>query len=354
MSKLRDAIGETYKVIRGYVPREEAIRLGKELIDNAKNPSTVSALGEAYDEYNYPPHVAILSEKVSYLNELLGEKVLPTYSYSRVYTKDGSLFRHTDRESCEISLSIHLYGDEEWAFGIVDKDGNDVNLILQPGDAVLYDAPYAEHWRNVYTGNKYAQVFHHYVYLNGPHRDCVFDKTDVQFSLRSYIKVLPGFVPAEICDEIIEYVKKGEDRWSKSTTIDGGDGFRVCESYPVKSSDYIDAKLFEYVTAGAREYNRQYSRFNPTQDDGYTILRYFPGGKYDEHTDQHKQYNREGTCIINLNDDYVGGELHHIGSKVKNKLGKGDLVIFPANFMFPHKITPIVEGVRYAMVTWLV
>ena len=36
------------------------------------------------------------------------------------------------------------------------------------------------------------------------------------------------------------------------------------------------------------------------------------------------------------------------------KMGKGDIIIFPANFMYPHRITPITSGVRYSIVTWAV
>ena len=40
----------------------------------------------------------------------IGLKLIPTYSFMRLYTKGNSLAKHTDRESCEISTTIFLGG----------------------------------------------------------------------------------------------------------------------------------------------------------------------------------------------------------------------------------------------------
>ena len=60
---------------------------------------------------------------------------------------------------------------------------------------------------------------------------------------------------------------------------------------------------------------------------------------------------------INLNDSYEGGDLVFCDQN-KNEikrfnLGKGSIVFFPGNFMYPHAITPITKGTRYSIVAWL-
>ena len=40
-------------------------------------------------------------------------KLVPTYSYARIYKKGDVLKRHKDRFSCEISTTLHL-GGEPW------------------------------------------------------------------------------------------------------------------------------------------------------------------------------------------------------------------------------------------------
>ena len=61
--------------------------------------------------------------------------------------------------------------------------------------------------------------------------------------------------------------------------------------------------------------------------------------------------------IINLNDDYEGGDLIFTGQKNEEikrlKLGKRSVVFFPSNFMYPHRIEPITKGTRYSIVAWL-
>ena len=66
---------------------------------------------------------------------------------------------------------------------------------------------------------------------------------------------------------------------------------------------------------------------------------------------------RSLSVIINLNDDYKGGDLIFTDQKnneIKRlKLDKGSVVFFPSNFMYPHGIEPITKGTRYSIVAWL-
>ena len=34
------------------------------------------------------------------------------------------------------------------------------------------------------------------------------------------------------------------------------------------------------------------------------------------------------------------------------EIGKGDLLIFPSNFLYPHRVDPVTKGVRYSYVSW--
>jgi len=34
------------------------------------------------------------------------------------------------------------------------------------------------------------------------------------------------------------------------------------------------------------------------------------------------------------------------------KMNTGDVVIFPSNFLYPHKVNPVTKGVRYSCVSW--
>ena len=87
------------------------------------------------------------------------------------------------------------------------------------------------------------------------------------------------------------------------------------------------------------------------------LLKYSKGGKYEVHTDHYSNTPRHLSIIINLNDDYEGGDLIFTDQQLKEikrlKLGKGSVTFFPSNFMYPHSIQPITEGTRYSIVAWL-
>ena len=93
-----------------------------------------------------------------------GLKVLPTYTYARIYKKGDILKRHKDRPSCEISTTINLGGDS-WPIylepsGEKGKEGVKVNL--NPGDMLIYRGCELEHWREAFEGDNCGQVFLHY------------------------------------------------------------------------------------------------------------------------------------------------------------------------------------------------
>jgi Rps23 Pro-64 3,4-dihydroxylase Tpa1-like proline 4-hydroxylase len=87
------------------------------------------------------------------------------------------------------------------------------------------------------------------------------------------------------------------------------------------------------------------------------LLKYNVGGKYNVHVDQFTTSPRHLSIIINLNDDYEGGDLVFTDQKEKEikrfKLDKGSIIFFPSNFMYPHIIEPITKGKRYSIVSWL-
>jgi hypothetical protein len=117
---------------------------------------------------------SVLLEKISYVTQ---KKLCPTYSYCRVYTKGEILKPHTDRPSCEYSITVNLGGDP-WPiyFGEFNKD-NDLDngynlkkeLTLNPGDGVVYMGEKLVHWRNKFTGDHCAQAFLHYIDSEGLH-----------------------------------------------------------------------------------------------------------------------------------------------------------------------------------------
>ncbi len=120
----------------------------------------------------------LLTQKTPEVSRILGEFLLPTYSYARIYHKGAVLAPHTDRAACEISLTVHLDSDKPWDFWIDKPNGERKYINLNPGDAVMYLGCLALHGRrDQYEGEEYTQVFLHYVRSRGPNAWAYFDKT---------------------------------------------------------------------------------------------------------------------------------------------------------------------------------
>jgi hypothetical protein len=87
--------------------------------------------------------------------------LIETYSYARIYKKGDELKKHIDRPSCEISCTMNL-GGEMWPIFLDSEE-----ILLNPGDMLIYKGHETEHWREPFTGNNCAQVFLHYNEKNG-------------------------------------------------------------------------------------------------------------------------------------------------------------------------------------------
>jgi len=57
------------------------------------------------------------------------------------------------------------------------------------------------------------------------------------------------------------------------------------------------------------------------------------------------------SVVGQLNEDFEGGEFVMWGDKVI-EFESGDLIIFPSNFVYPHRVEPVTKGSRYSYVSW--
>jgi len=104
-------------------------------------------------------------------------------------------------------------------------------------------------------------------------------------------------------------------------------------------------------------YKAKFPKMGSSKINQIDLLKYNSGGKYEIHTDHYTNSPRHLSIIINLNDNYEGGDLIFTDQKEKEvkrlKLNKGSIVFFPSNFLYPHSIKPITKGTRYSIVAWL-
>lgn len=138
--------------------------------DDPQVPGALSVMGHSliFDTVN---------ERIwPFLENILQEELIPTYSYARLYTNGNVLERHTDRPSCEISITIQLGRSHHYSWPIY---AGGQRFDLAEGDAMLYKGREVEHWRDACAGppDYYSgQVFCHFVRAQGPYAEYAGDK----------------------------------------------------------------------------------------------------------------------------------------------------------------------------------
>jgi hypothetical protein len=177
-----EIIKNNYLHIPGFIKPDLAFALSKEFKDHCVkfNLQGDSQAPNSHSMYDFMPFVRLMVEKVPEVSELLGEKVLPTYTYARVYKEGSELLRHRDRPACEISLTLNLSKDKDWPIYFQRPDGSETSKELEPGDAVMYLGCQSDHWRNKFEGQECVQLFMHYVRAYGSKSWAYFDKQQQQ------------------------------------------------------------------------------------------------------------------------------------------------------------------------------
>jgi len=151
---------------------------GNPLLGNFNDPQVPNS----YAKYSDRLMETLLVKTIAVMQKKTGLKLVPTYSYTRLYRTGNILRRHKDRPSCEISTTLCLGGDH-WPI-YLDPTGGDyvideyknihkpgapkgIEVNLKPGDMLIYSGCELEHWREPFQGQLCGQVFLHYNHADG-------------------------------------------------------------------------------------------------------------------------------------------------------------------------------------------
>ena len=185
-------------------------------------------------------------------------------------------------------------------------------------------------------------------------------------NLEHFIHIENNVIPDDFCKQIIEEYDDPDD-WKPGTINDYEvNEYRKCEvvylsqdetlERNLKTRKKIDERLFNIITNHLKKYLKKYDSLGYVQikeDTGYMLLRYKTGDYVKKHVDTSSDQHRTLSCSLILNDDYEGGEISFFDGDIKPYLKKGDLLIFPSSFTYPHQVLPIVSGTRYSIITWI-
>lgn len=128
--------------------------------------------------YADPLVEVILKTSKDLVEDATGKTLFPTYSYARIYQPGEDLKPHTDRPSCEYSVTVNIaHKGAASPIYMQYKDNPVEQHILAPGDAVVYKGCDVLHWREPFQEDQLnVQFMLHYVDKHGENAEYRFDK----------------------------------------------------------------------------------------------------------------------------------------------------------------------------------
>lgn len=110
--------------------------------------------------------------------------------------------------------------------------------------------------------------------------------------------------------------------------------------------------FFEHFDPIEKDYLQSFG-IGTTWHDSYGILKYGEGQFFTNHIDDHPDYHRRVSTLYYLNDNYSGGELNFPRFNLSFKPKANHMVVFPSTYVYNHSVSPVTEGERYAVVSWM-
>jgi hypothetical protein len=157
------------------------------------------------------------------------------------------------------------------------------------------------------------------------------------------------------------YVKEGEDSKINTLTrntltigIPYKSGIKEVDPQNMYESFSINLNnlFFEHCDPIEKDYMRSYG-IGSTWHDDYAILKYGKGQFFTNHIDDHPDYHRRVSTLYYLNENYTGGEINFPRFGITFKPKANQMVLFPSTYVYNHSVSPVVEGERYAVVSWM-
>ena len=187
-------------------------------------------------------------------------------------------------------------------------------------------------------------------------------------NLSDYVVLNKGVISDELCNLTVEELEASDSlqqhlfhKYKDKQLVTysrGGDPNTSYSKLPT-SSDLLMDVCWEVVRKYIED-DTHFEWFSSWQ--GFTGFKYI---KYTEANEMHKHCDhihslfdgeRKGVPILTMialfNDDFTGGDFILFDDE-KINLEKGDVLIFPSSFMFPHTVEKLTSGNRYSAASWV-
>jgi hypothetical protein len=180
--------------------------------------------------------------------------------------------------------------------------------------------------------------------------------------LQAYLKIYSDWLTPEVCQETVDELEKVEGQFQTHQFYDYHNQSHHSYEHElavtwsnVKHKEYIMKRIWD----GLQRYHQELSEwgcdwYNSWQ--GFTEVRF---NRYREDTQMklhcdhiHSMFDGQRKGIPTLTIlGYEGGDLV-FWQDTPITLKAGEIMIFPSNFLYPHRVDLVTKGTRYSYVAW--
>ena len=189
----------------------------------------------------------------------------------------------------------------------------------------------------------------------------------------SLLQIIPCLTEEQV-DEVVSLID--DSRWKPSIVYSGGkktvvdNDIRMGKFITLKNKEAIFKTLHESFNRALIEYrvrlyhcvHNQYGKFpvpgsmnTSCECECIQLLKYDPDDYYRWHVDashekSFKSHTRTISIVLYLSDDFEGGGTEFPWGIYKPQ--KGEALVFPSNWCFPHQSQKLISGEKIAAVSW--
>lgn len=350
--------------------------------------------------YGDPVFDNLLQQFADPIGQHIGKKLLPTYTYARIYRPGEVLKPHKDRPACQYSATLTLGYEGKQVWPIYFDEHAESCVHLERGELAVYSGCDVLHWRPKFKGKWQVQLFLHYVDANGPYaseyKDGRLDfgvkknedvkKDDIAYKppiqngvmIPSADTSFPGYMSitsknaAELMfteEECKKIIAVADECYPNAASVGTENGkvdreIRSAETYLIHNNE--DNKwIFDKIAHIVAICNAGYFDYEIMGITHSLQLIHYTVNESNESINGHYSWHIDAgpgdaatrkisfTAQLSSPDDYTGCELHlndNSQSTVASK-ERGSAHLFPS--YMPHQVTHIESGERWALVIWV-
>jgi len=176
---------------------------------------------------------------------------------------------------------------------------------------------------------------------------------------------IDSLVPKDVCDYFIKIFEDNiheantESSYKFKDKVTKEDNFKSVNLSVLEKIDdsfqkphdlakrFISIMITNYVLHIQKKICPSYNNEFFQTTNNIRIIRYKVGESIQDHSDVSATHR--GSCTLNLNEDYEGGEFRLFDGRKKEVFKTGDAMLFPAEPIWIHGTEPITKGTRYAI-----